>query len=266
MGKVYASGDWHGNGELAKQVLDFLQPDDKLIFIGDAIDRGEDGYEIMTQLLSDKRVIYLKGNHEDMMTNFITHYLDGFHGNLLWYANGGGSTWDKMETLSDECLKGLAKKISSLPTEYIYKSPKGHKVILEHAGYTPFDTPHRSHDPLWDREHFYDDWDGGFYDDDGDALRPETTYLVHGHTPVQYLEFHYGYKDQPQKTKEMIEYGIQWNSYYDCGWTPEVIRYCDGHKFDIDMCTVVSERIALLDLDTFETIYFDNKEKQEGVI
>jgi hypothetical protein len=161
MGKVYASGDWHGNGELAKQVLDFLQPDDKLIFIGDAIDRGEDGYEIMTQLLSDKRVIYLKGNHEDMMTNFITHYLDGFHGNLLWYANGGGSTWDKMETLSDECLKGLAKKISSLPTEYIYKSPKGHKVILEHAGYTPFDTPHRSHDPLWDREHFYDRWCSG---------------------------------------------------------------------------------------------------------
>jgi serine/threonine protein phosphatase 1 len=264
MGKVYCSADWHGNGKLAKQVLDFLQPDDTLIFIGDAIDRDKDGYEIMTRLLSDKRVIYLKGNHEDMMVDFVTHYLDGFHNTFLWFGNGGNYTWYKMETLSDECLKGLVKKVASLPTEYTYISPKGHKVILEHAGHTPFDTPHRSHNPLWDREHFYDNWDGGYgYEDKSEV---ETTYLVHGHTPVQYLEFRYGYKDQPQKTKEMIEYGIQWNNYYDCDWIPEVIRYCDGHKFCVDMCTVASGRIALLDLDTFETIYFDDKEIQKGVI
>ena len=40
---------------------------------------------------------------------------------------------------------------------------------------------------------------------------------------------------------------------------PNIIRYCDGHKFDIDMCTVVSGRIALLDLDTFEEIYIDGE-------
>ena len=42
-------------------------------------------------------------------------------------------------------------------------------------------------------------------------------------------------------------------------YKPEIIRYCDGHKFCVDMCTVYSDRIALLDLDTFETIYFDKE-------
>ena len=75
MGKVYASSDWHGNGELAIKVLNYLQPDDKLYFLGDAIDRGPHGYQIMTQLLEDKRVIYMLGNHEQMMLEAIQHMI-----------------------------------------------------------------------------------------------------------------------------------------------------------------------------------------------
>ena len=67
MGRVFASSDWHGCLDPAQKVLDFLQPDDKLYFIGDAIDRGPHGYQIMTKLLYDPRVIYIKGNHEEMM-------------------------------------------------------------------------------------------------------------------------------------------------------------------------------------------------------
>lgn len=254
MSKVYASSDWHGCGKVARQVLDFLQPDDTLIFIGDAIDRGPDGWKIMKELLNDERVIYLKGNHEDLAAGYINNFIEG-HTSPLWFYNGGDQTWKDIECFSENVLRGLAITLYKLPEKYIYKSPKGHTVILEHAGYSPFNTPHRSHDPLWDREHFYDDWNDGWGQDNGE--NPNTTYLVHGHTPVQYLEFRYGYKDQPQKTKEMIEYGIQWDKYYDCDWTPKVVRYCDGHKIDLDLCTIVSKRIALLDLDTFEVIYFD---------
>ena len=39
-----------------------------IIFGGDAIDRGPDGYNIMKQLLDDSHVTYLMGNHEDMFT------------------------------------------------------------------------------------------------------------------------------------------------------------------------------------------------------
>ena len=39
-------------------------------------------------------------------------------------------------------------------------------------------------------------------------------------------------------------------------YIPDVLFYCNGHKIDIDLCTIVSNRIALLDLDTFEVKYF----------
>lgn len=264
MGRTFASSDWHGCWEPAKQVLDFLGPDDTLYFLGDAMDRGPDGYKIMKELLSDKRVIYIKGNHEEMMANSLNSFLECQDFDYLWFMNGGDYTWESISNFSDDILRSIAIKLYRLPTNYIYKSPKGHTVILEHAGYSPFDIPHRTHNPLWDREHFYDNWNGGWGQENGE--NPDTTYLVHGHTPVQYLEFRYGYKGQPQKTKEMMQYGKQWNKYYDCNWIPEVIRYCDEHKFDIDMCTISSGRIALLDLDTFETIYFDNEEIRKGVI
>ena len=35
-----------------------------------------------------------------------------------------------------------------------------------------------------------------------------------------------------------------------------IIPYCEGHKIDIDLGCFVSRQIALLDLDTFEPIYF----------
>ena len=57
----------------------------------------------------------------------------------------------------------LKEAVDKMPTELRYTSPAGHTVIMEHAGYTPFGMPRRSHDPLWDRDHFYDSWDEGFY-------------------------------------------------------------------------------------------------------
>lgn len=259
MGKVWCSSDWHGCGKVARKVLDYLQPDDTLIFIGDAIDRGPDGWKIMKELLNDKRVIYLQGNHEKMMADYINNYIEGYNHNFLWFGNGGEDTWQDIENLSDNILREIAIAIYRMPTEYIYKSPKGHTVILEHAGYTPFDIPHRSHDPLWDREHFYDNWDGGFEIKDFD---PETTYLVHGHTPTVYLRYLYGYNGMSDKMTKK-DFIIKRQFLEDKILTgeeiikPEIIRYCDGHKFCIDCCTIVSNRVALLDLDTFEVIYFD---------
>lgn len=260
MGRVFASSDWHGCGNSALKIFDFLKSDDTLFFLGDAIDRGPDGILLMDRLLNDKRVTYLKGNHEEMMACDIPErikYPDGefWFNDCTWFNNGGNKTWETIKNCSDEIKMSYINKINNMPLEVKYNSPKGHVVILEHAGYTPFDIPHRHHDPLWDREHFYDNWT--FFDEVSE--QEKNTYLVHGHTPVQYLKFHYGYKDQPQKTKRDIELRHTWDK--DPNYKPSIIRYCGGHKFDIDMCTIVSNRIALIDLDTFEEIYFDAEDK-----
>ena len=272
MGKVYCSSDWHGCGDVARKVLDYLQPDDILYYLGDIQDRGNDGFELLQKLMTRDKTFYIKGNHDAMMTDAIPQvikdmkelgYLEG-QGYELWLHNGAWHTLSKVDQYTSEQLMKMKKFLDSCPKELRYMSPAGHTVIMEHAGYTPFDIPHRSHDPLWDREHFYDKW-GGFMNGKWEKnSEVDTTYLVHGHTPVQYLKFMYGYDGKPEElTKEDMIAKRQFM--YDVIKEgekiikPEVIRYCSGHKFDIDMCTIASDRIALLDLDTFETIYFDKE-------
>ena len=268
MGKVYASSDWHGCSAVGNKVLDFLQPCDKLYFLGDSIDRGPDGAELFKRLISDKRVIYIKGNHEQLMAQALPFlWGDGIDDRDMWWIaqygnnwfvqswdmNGGLSTWDGLQNEPKEQLLKYLNIINEMPLEQIYLSPKGHKVILEHAGYTPDIVYYKKdHDPLWDREHFLDKWSTH------DGM--DKTYLVHGHTPVQFLEFEYGYKDQPPLTIEIVEKKKRWmygtNEESREAVDPQILRYCDGHKFDIDLCTAIHNKVALLDLDTFEVIYF----------
>ena len=257
MGRTFCSSDWHGAGELANKILGFLKPDDTLYFIGDAVDRGADGFEIFQKLISDPRVKFIRGNHEQMMADSIIYAWEDVH-NLNcdcsdkyedWYYNGGEATAKDLLNLTKDEIYDIQSKIYHMPTELIYNSPKGHTIIMEHAGYTPFDLPHRTHDPLWDRNHFHDIWRGG----------ESQVYLVHGHTPVQYLKFRYGYYGDSPLTQEEWKYKREWVKNLPCTFKPTIIRYCEGHKFDIDMCTAASDRIALLDLDTFEEIYFDKE-------
>lgn len=269
---VYACADLHGMGNLATQILEYLKPNDVLFFLGDAIDRGPDGVEIMRKFLSDPRIIYIRGNHEELMAEALPALLaeitdiNYYSGNkcYIWYSNGGQLTAETFWK-HPEWGMPLVKAIKTIPTEQIYHSPLGHDVILEHAGYSPFVFPFRRHDPTWDRDHFYDEWDNGYKKEE--CPNPEKTYLVHGHTPVQYLKYMYGYRGQENSTREYIEEKRQWhescslNTPFDI--KPSVIRYCDGHKFDIDMGSVFTEWAVLLDLDTFEEIYFQTRAEKE---
>ena len=92
---VWVTTDLHGNYTLWEQIKNFLKEDDTLIFLGDAIDRGSRGFEIFKELLEDERVVFLKGNHEDMMYNSFTSI--GPAGTEFfkeWLSNGGQATLD----------------------------------------------------------------------------------------------------------------------------------------------------------------------------
>ena len=266
---VYAAADWHGVGDLATQILNYLKPDDTLYFLGDAIDRGPDGVEIMKQLLADPKVIYIKGNHEELMENCLPYVLkeinnpDYYSGQKTydWYCNGGEKTAEVFWK-HPEWGPRLLNDIREMPTEQIYHSPLGHDVILEHAGYTPFNIPHRSHIPTWDRDHFYDIWNNGYTK--AGCPDPDNTFIVHGHTPVQYLKYVYGYNGETSFTKEEMKDKYKWirGEYYECD-APFALTYCNGHKIDIDLCSVVSGRAVLLDLDTFAEKYFQTKINKE---
>ena len=273
MGRVFATADWHGN-KTAFQVFDFLQPDDVLYFLGDATDRGEYGIELFTLLMNDPRVIMIKGNHDEFLEEGIKviNYDEAESEGLpcpgdrprfdlgLWIYNGGEFTYDKAWHLTREERFAILKCIKKMTLQKTYYSEKtGNTIILEHAGYSPFVRPCRPHDPLWDRKHFYDAWNEGWAIKD---KNPDKTYIIHGHTPVQYLQFERGYIDKEPLTKEELKYKEEFEYDLPTEYKPTILKYCGGHKIDIDMCSITSNRIALLDLDTFEEIYFDRKEEE----
>ena len=219
-GKTYAITDLHGRLDLWKEVKKILQPNDKVYFLGDAMDRGPDGYALFLELLSDKRVVYLKGNHEDIMAKGIEGYVtcsDIYDDFGLWtLSNGGSSTWNSIRTLSDEVLLQIVARLRKLPCEAVYVNKKGQTVYMNHAGIPPmFREGKNEWDLIWNRKYYYEkrEWNPEW----------DNFYLVHGHTPI----------------KE------------DIG----ILKYSDGHCFNLDIGAVWRNKTVLFNLDTFKPTY-----------
>ncbi len=90
----YAIGDVHGRLDLLQQLLTRLEPSHPLVFVGDYIDRGDYGAQVLRHLQyldekSSRTVFCLMGNHEDMLLRF----LDEPQQNAQpWMWNGGFET------------------------------------------------------------------------------------------------------------------------------------------------------------------------------
>lgn len=128
---IYACSDLHGQYKLWTKIKNYLQDDDKLFFLGDAIDRGSDGIKIMLEMLLDKRVVYLIGNHEEMMYEALNDFdID------LWCSNGGYNTYQKFNELSLECQEFILSSLEDLRKipYYEYTNEDNQSIFLSHSG------------------------------------------------------------------------------------------------------------------------------------
>ena len=236
---VYAFSDLHGRYDLWLKILDYVSPEDWLISLGDNIDRGSAGYKLWESIWGRNRTISLMGNHERMAVDAIPFlssgrfYIDSVN---LWFSNGGNETWSDIEGRGQSNISNFLWTLRGLNQSFIYVNKNNQKIILDHAGFTLGLESNAK--PLWDREHFYDKWPSG-----DEVLNADKTFIIHGHTPVQYM-----YKKYCIHNKD--------GNNFD-GINPNICRYCDGHKFNIDLGSFASGRVALLDLDTFEVKYFE---------
>ena len=237
---VYISSDWHGRYDLWEKVKNFLKPEDKLIYLGDAIDRGPRGWDLLIDLLLDERVTFIKGNHEDLFETYMTvEEKDKTQALTDWVKNGGSDTIkniiDNGLTLQSDVVQCLIGLLKTLPTEGTYINKNGQEIIYTHAGFTPgksWDKRNGSEkywDSIWDRKHITNKWSKN--------KKYKNTYIVHGHTPCP----------------AFATYGIT-----DVGYGP--ISYCNDHKIDLDMSTVYSNQLCLFDADTFQVYVFSTKE------
>lgn len=148
-------GDIHGCYNELKELILTLETEgeykkgiDKLVFLGDYIDRGSDSRLVIEFIRNLKKendnVIALMGNHEDMLLD----YLDGNNDNWLW--NGHAATMASYNGF-DKQFKKDVQWIRSLP---LYHEDK--YFVYVHAGIDAY-KPMKKQDRftlLWVREPF----------------------------------------------------------------------------------------------------------------
>lgn len=244
MYKHYAITDLHGMKKLWDRIKDYCDETDVIYFLGDGADRGSEGLQVLYELLLDKRVIFLKGNHEDIMEKAIPCVMEGHHNNdvNLWLLNGGQPTKSAFEQLTKEHQIWFYNQLKKLPDYAIYHNTKGQEILLSHAGTDPIDPwdldkmPNRYGESpwQWDRNHFYSVWD--------QDPRWQNTYIAHGHTPVPYV----------MSRLNKVDSYLEREPAYKEEWDRGILIYADGHKIDLDLMSFSTGRAALFDLDKLQ--------------
>lgn len=166
--KVFVVGDVHGQITMLDDLLQYWKPEEEqLIFLGDLADRGENSkatFERARELMEQHDAIVVKGNHDEMLENFLEHpvqYVD------LYYRNGGESTVNSL--LNRVTKRGdFLNNVAAIKSEYPWLLPllKSLPLYYEWADYLfvhagvdmSLDNWQDSspRDFVWIREGFYD--------------------------------------------------------------------------------------------------------------
>lgn len=158
---LIAIGDIHGCPETLDALLRELAPaeDDRLVFVGDYIDRGPDSKAVIERLMAlreEQPCTFLRGNHEALMLDYLDGNGAGEHALRLWQQNGGASTLRSY-------ANGQAARIPEAhvafarATELYYDTPD---FFFVHAGLKADETIAENLERegertfLWERGHF----------------------------------------------------------------------------------------------------------------
>lgn len=143
---VYCMSDIHGEYDRYQEMLQRIDfsSQDTLYMIGDAIDRGSRGVDVVLDLMNRRNVMFLRGNHEQMCLDDL--YWRKWNARTCWQMNGGGAT--RRELLyrqSRDTRESILEFFRNAPT-CADLEVHGRKFHLVHG--LPGDDPHER---LWGR-------------------------------------------------------------------------------------------------------------------
>lgn len=226
---TYCISDLHGRYDLYQEVKKFLKPEDKVYFLGDAADRGPDGWRLIKEIWENPQFTYLMGNHEHILLHAMKEFLGeethAYKNGAIKICNYNGGKMTFVGWTDEGANPIWIRRLANLPRKIEHTTPDGYHLILSHAGFHPqVEQEPTPWDLIWDRNHLRYQWPK--------EKEFEKTILIHGHTPIPYIA--------------------------GDDWGPEegIITYLDGHKIDIDMGAFFTGWTCLLDLDTFDKHYF----------
>ena len=233
---VYVSSDWHGvSYDKIKALLDkagFCK-DDYLFVLGDVIDRGEHGVELIKKIMFEPNIKLIRGNHEQMLISCaflfdeITYEsirdlnMTKMHLLTVWQSNGAEPT-----------IAGLTKEHTSMREmilEYLMETPLYDTVsvgdrdfLLVHAGIgVHFDgrikrlSECTDDDLLWSRPSL-------------DTRYSDDFTTIFGHTPTDFYDL--SYKGRILKTDTWIDV----DTGAARGRMPALLRLDDMQEFYLD--------------------------------
>jgi serine/threonine protein phosphatase 1 len=192
--RIYAVGDIHGRADLLEETIVHIDDDLRRrpiayaaeVYVGDYIDRGADSKDVINQLairMVHNQAICLRGNHEDLMEQFLAD------ATVLprWRQLGG------LQTLASYGVSVSREMTDSdVHRAFLAAFPPAHNAFLRclrnnircgdflfvHAGIRP-NVPLNSQDPsdlMWIRDEFLN------------STNDHGVYVVHGHTPVPHAD------------------------------------------------------------------------------
>jgi len=175
--RYYIIGDIHGHISKLRNLINMLPEslaEDRIIFLGDYIDRGPASFEVIEYLIAFSKMydtVFLMGNHEEMFMRYLTVG----DNEINYFRNGGNYTVSNY-------MKN--KGSLSLPESHMdfFNSLKPYYetdyFIAVHAGLNPqkeWPGGQDIDDLIWIREDFYL----------ADKKWPKT--VIFGHTPTPYI-------------------------------------------------------------------------------
>ena len=225
---TYICSDIHGNSDAYYDLKAILNSDDKLYIIGDVLDRGDDGIDILLDIMSDERITLIIGNHESIlnMGAFFELHSAGsddeieeiISSNLAIEHIGQEKTLRDFSELSKNEQGKIIEFLNCLPL-YEELTIKDKDYILVHGGLPGF-----SDMPI----EYYDEAELLFGPHNFEEKHYADTTVIVGHLPTRFIH----------------------------GAEPDTI-FRNGDSIAIDCgCGMQGGRLGVLCLETDEEIYF----------
>lgn len=183
--KIYVMSDIHGEFNLFIKMLKFINfsKEDKLIILGDVLDRGAYPIKTLKYIMENKNIEMIMGNHEKMFLDFAfaTDEMTKKFAYQVFVQNGGYSTLTEYDKLPIDEQIEVIKYIQSLPTYKVIDnyvlvhSGVNMTGIKEGANVKEIMNLQSEEDLLWSREEFYN------------SKGIEDYTVIFGHTPTVHL-------------------------------------------------------------------------------
>lgn len=188
---LYAIGDIHAELDKLEELLDELplREGDRLIFLGDYVDRGRDAFgtiERLVELQKNWPCVFLLGNHESMFLDFLGWTDKAYFGGDAFLMNGGDRTLESYGLLKQSDKKNyvlpkthedflLRLKLYHREGDYLFVHAGINRSLLEESdvGYVLHKA--KVEDLLWTRSTC-------------DLPHNMPVTVVYGHTPAENFE------------------------------------------------------------------------------